>query len=96
MASYRGLIEALQPYFGEPEQESDTEADTDLPEMEAKELQELYEAIAEFAEIYDADGIEKMLQQTAGFRVSEAEREKIARIRECVKNSDWNELKKSL
>ena len=96
MASYRGLIEALQPYFGEPEQESDAEADTDLPEMETEELQELYEAIAEFAEIYDADGIEKMLQQTAGFRVPEAEREKIARIRECVKNSDWNELKKSL
>ena len=91
MALYRGLMESLQPYFGA--QEEAGSAAEDLPEMDAEELQELYEAIAEFAEIYDADGIGKMLQQTEGYAVPEAERERFAKVKAAVASSDWNALK---
>ena len=91
MALYRGLTETLQPYFSAQEEEG--AAAEDLPEMEAEELQELYEAIAEFAEIYDADGIGKMLQQTEGYAVPEAERERFAKVKAAVASSDWNALK---
>ena len=68
-------------------------AEEDLPEMDAEELQELYEAIAEFAEIYDADGIGKMLQQTEGYAVPEVERERFAKVKAAAASSDWNALK---
>lgn len=93
LATYRELIPLLEPYFGTLQAE---EADEDLPEIDREELQELYEAIGEFAEIYDTDGILGMLRQTEGCAIPESERERIARIRESVTNSDWTALQAAL
>ena len=62
LADYRSLQDTLGTYFG-PLQ-SEAQADDNLPEIDAEELQELYEAIAEFAGMYDADAISRLLQQT--------------------------------
>lgn len=91
--TYRGLTRLLEPYFGALQ--GGTE-DADLPEMDLEELQELYEAIGEFAEIYDADGITGMLRQTEGYAIPESERDKVARIKACVQNSDWSALQQVL
>ncbi|MBQ6903975.1 MAG: hypothetical protein IJQ26_05590, partial [Lachnospiraceae bacterium] len=90
IATYRQMTEILEPYFGALQQEETD--DTGLPGMEAEDLQELYEAVGEFAEIYDADGILRLLQQTDGYRVPEADRKKLEEIRKCVNNSDWAAL----
>ena len=94
LVSYRNMTEILKPYFGALRQEEET--DPDLPGMDTEELQELYEAIGEFSAIYDADGISGMLRQTEGYALPEKDREKIARIRECVKNSDWTALQTAI
>lgn len=93
LASYRELTSVLEPYFGALHKEED---DPDLPEMELEELQELYEAIGEFAELYDTDGILSMLRQTEGYAIPKAERERFRKIQECVKNSDWTALQQAL
>ena len=41
--------------------QKDDEADEDLPELSREELNELYEAIPEFIEVYDQDGILRLL-----------------------------------
>ncbi|MBR0171662.1 MAG: hypothetical protein IJQ21_02610 [Lachnospiraceae bacterium] len=88
--TYRGMTEIFEPYFG-PLHREET-ADPELPEMDAEDLQELYEAVGEFAEIYDADGILRLLQQTDGYSVPADDRKKLEQIRKCVNSSDWSAL----
>ena len=88
LASLRELETSLRPFL----QKAD-EPDEDLPELPREELNELYEAIPEFIEVYDQDGILRLLQQIDGYRIPEADREKLERVRKCAGNSDWNGLK---
>ena len=94
LASYRALIQVLRPYFGSTEEEAPPAGA--LPEMGAEELAELYEAILEFAEMYDQDSIIRLLRQTEGYAIPEAERERLERIRKRVGDSDWGGLKEIL
>ncbi|MBQ6733869.1 MAG: response regulator [Lachnospiraceae bacterium] len=91
LASLRELETSLRPFL----QKAD-EPDEDLPELSREELNELYEAIPEFVEVYDQDGILRLLQQIDGYRIPEADREKLEQLRKCAGNSDWNGLKEVL
>ncbi|MBR0090729.1 MAG: response regulator, partial [Lachnospiraceae bacterium] len=91
LASLRELETSLRPFL----QKAD-EPDEDLPELPREELNELYEAIPEFIEVYDQDGILRLLQQIDGYRIPEADCEKLERVRKCAGNSDWNGLKEVL
>ena len=68
------------------------EADADKPEMEAEELQELYEAVLEFAEGYDIDSIDALLVQAKDYRIPDGEKERFANMERCVRDSDWDGL----
>ena len=88
IASLRELEASLRPFL----QKAD-EPDEDLPELSREDLNELYEAIPEFIEVYDQDGILRLLQQTDGYRIPEDDRKKLEQVRKCAVGSDWNGLK---
>ena len=67
-------------------------ADADAPEISREELDELYEAITEFAAVYDQESILGLLRQTDAYRIPDADRKKLEQIRKYVSNSDWNGL----
>ncbi|MBQ6735598.1 MAG: hypothetical protein IJR00_11915 [Lachnospiraceae bacterium] len=91
LADYRALADALKPMLGMEE-----EPEEDKPEIDPEELQELYEGILEFAEGYDIDSIDSMMKQAAAYRIPEAEKERFAAVERCVRDSDWEGLKKVL
>ena len=91
LAAYRGLAETLRPFF---EAKDGTRAEA-LPEMGADELRELYDGILEFAQMYDLDSIERLLKETEGYAIPEAERERFALVKECARNSDWAGLREA-
>ncbi|MBR5970595.1 MAG: hypothetical protein IK016_09670 [Lachnospiraceae bacterium] len=89
LQSYRDMIRQLEPYFGSLAEETEE----DLPEMDPEELQELYEAVLEFAEMFDLESIDSLLRQTKGYRIPDAERERFEKVKDCVRESDWTLLK---
>ena len=88
LASLRSLGEALKPYFEKTDQ-----TDEDLPLMEQEDLDALYEAIPEFAAVYDQDSILRLFKQAEGYRIPEAEQERFRQIQKYVKQSDWSALR---
>ena len=86
--AYTALKDALQSYFGNTEESP--APDAELPEMEQEELDELFEAIREFAGMYDQDGILNLLTQAEGYAIPETEKERIEQIKKCAQNSDWS------
>lgn len=92
LADYRALAAQLAVFFGETEEA----AQDDRPEMDMDELTELYEGLLEFAESYDLDSADMLLQQAKEYRIPEAEKERFAKIEQCVRDSDWDTLKQEL
>ncbi|MBR5968869.1 MAG: hypothetical protein IK016_00835 [Lachnospiraceae bacterium] len=90
LASYRALTEVLSPYFGTLSEEEGTEED--LPEISREELDELYEAVREFSDAYDQDAILRLLEQTKGYALPEADRERLKKVKELAAASDWSGL----
>ncbi|MBQ4417073.1 MAG: response regulator, partial [Butyrivibrio sp.] len=87
LSSLETLLGDLNPYFQKEEK-----ADADAPEISREELDELYEAITEFAAVYDQESILGLLRQTDAYRIPDADRKKLEQIRKYVSNSDWNGL----
>ena len=88
LSSLQRLTVDLAPYFKKEEK-----ADADVPEISPEELEEFYEAVAEFSGQYDQDGILGLLRQMEDYRIPQAERERVGQIEKCAKASDWNGLK---
>ena len=93
LEDYRALAKALMPALGIADAEED---DADKPEMAPEELQELYEAILEFAEGYDQDAIGMLLQQTKDYRIPEAEKARFSKVEKAAHASDWEALREVL
>ena len=93
LADYRALAAQIGEALGISVLQG--EAD-DRPEIETDELMELYEAIGEFAEGYDIDSIDTLLEQTKEYRIPEAEKERFDAVVRCVRDSDWDRLKEVL
>ena len=87
LEDYRALANALKPILGITDEEAD------LPEMDPAELAELYEAVAEFAEGYDIDSIDMLMEQTKGYAIPAAEKDRFARLTQAVRDSDWDAVK---
>ena len=91
LSALNELEACLRPCF-----EADEAEDESLPAISREELEELYEAIPEFAEAYDQNGILKLLNQADGYRLPEDDRKRLARIRKAAQNSDWGGLAEAL
>ena len=93
LADYRALAarigEALGLFVS-----SDTQ--DDRPEMEEEDLAELYGAVLEFAEGYDIDSVDMLLQQANDYRIPGAEAERFEKLTRLVRDSDWDGIKELL
>ena len=87
------LGEALQPFY---ETEREPETETELPPMSKQEMEEFYEAVWEYARVYDQEGITFLIAQAKAYRLSGDEKERVRQIAECARQSDWNALKNLL
>jgi len=90
LAKYRAYKPVLAKVFGSGEE------DTSLPEISIEDLHEMYSLIKGFAEEFDLDNIDRMMEEAKGFRIPESEREKFEKIKECVTNADWGSLEELL
>ena len=86
--SLRALEASLRPFL-----QKEKGNKKDLPELPRETLEELYEAIPEFAGVYDQDAILRLIQQTDGYRIPEPDRKKLEQIRKYAKEGDWNGLR---
>ena len=90
LSLYRSYKEALAPIFGK------NEDDSSLPEIPLDDLHEMYGLIKGFAQNFDLDSIDKMLEEVKGFRIPDAEKEKFGKIKDCVTAADWGTLEQLL
>jgi len=90
LSKYRSYKPVLAKVFGGGEE------DTSLPEISVADLHEMYSLIKGFADDFDLDNIDKMMEEAKKFRIPEAEREKFEKIKECVTNADWGSLEELL
>ena len=90
LSQYRGYKEVLAPIFGK------NEDDSSLPEISLDDLHEMYGLIKGFAQDFDLDSIDKMLEEVKGFRIPDTEKEKFAKIKDCVTAADWSTLEQLL
>lgn len=89
-AEYRALRNVLRELLGIEEEHTDA----DKPEISPEELQELYEAVAEFAESYDIDSIDTLIRQAEEYSIPAGEEERFAQLTRYVRDSDWDGIKK--
>ena len=101
LSSLQEMITGLKSFFdpetdSPPARRSGPEDVTDRPVISPEELEELYEAVREFSRQYDQDGIRNLLKQADGYEMPESERERLDRVRQCARDSDWNALQSLL
>ncbi|MBR0172418.1 MAG: response regulator [Lachnospiraceae bacterium] len=94
LAEYRALqaVLAHMPGIADENGTGGAAADADRPEIDPDELRELYDGVLEFAESYDIDSIDRLLQQMKAYRIPESERERFAHLTRIVRASDWDAL----
>ena len=90
LSQYRGYKEVLAPIFGK------NEDDSSLPEISLDDLHEMYGLIKGFAQDFDLDSIDKMIEEVKGYRIPDTEKEKFAKIKDCVTAADWGTLEQLL
>ncbi len=91
LSQYRSYKPLLEKVFGKKD-----EPDMSLPEISPGDLNEMYSMILSFAESFDLDNIDNMLEETKNYRIPESEREKFEKVKECVTNADWVTLEQVL
>ena len=85
--AYRAFADILAPLKPQAPQGAAAE---DLPEIDPDELAEMYEAIEEFAGMYDGDSIMNLIETAHTYRLPEADAEKINAIAAAVKSGNWD------
>ena len=88
LEEYRAYKVKLTNFFGGD--------DKDLPEITPEDLNEIYEAIKEFAYSFDIDSIDKIIEEARKFKIPYEEKSRFEAIETAVRNMDWDELNKAL
>ena len=52
----------------------------------------MYSLIKGFANDFDLDNIDRLMEEAKNYRIPESERDKFAKIKESVTNADWGTL----
>ncbi len=88
LEEYRAYKDKLSEYFGLN--------DENLPEISSEELNEIYEAIKEFAYSFDIDSIDGIIEQARKYKIPESESSRFEAIEKAARNMDWDELNRAL
>ena len=84
---YREYLDKLAPLY-----KQDDSAELITPER----LHEAYEAIKEFASMFDSDSIDGVISMLREYRIPESESERFNVIASCADSADWNGLEEAL
>ena len=87
LVNYRVYLERLSPLY-----KKDDNAEMITPEK----LHEAYEAIREFASMFDSDSIDGIMDMLRGYRIPENESERFNKISQCADGADWGGLEEAL
>ena len=85
--NYRKYLERLAPLY-----KQDDNAEMITPER----LHEAYEAIKEFAGMFDSDSIDGIIAMLREYRIPEGEAERFNTIATCADGADWGGLEEAL
>jgi len=86
LMDYKAYLEKLDPLYKHD----------DAPEIPLDELHEAYEAIKEFASMFDSDSIDGIVKMLRGYKIPEAEQEKFNLIATAADGADWAGLEEAL
>ncbi len=86
LMDYKSYIEKLDPLYKKD----------DAPEIPIDELHDAYEAIKEFASMFDSDSIDGIIAMLRGYKIPESEAEKFNQIATCADGADWAGLEEAL
>lgn len=84
---YKSYLPKLEPLYKKAD---------DAPEIELDRLHEAYEAIKEFASMFDSDSIDGIISMLREYRIPEEEAERFGVIASCADAADWGCLEEAL
>ena len=87
LEDYRVYLERLAPLYAQ---------DDDAEEIDIDRLHEAYEAIKEFASMFDSDSIDGIISMLREYRIPESESERFNVIASCADAADWGGLEEAL
>ena len=87
LANYKSYYGKLEPLY---KQDDNTEM------ISIEKLYEAYEAIKEFATMFDSDSIDGIIEMLRGYKIPEEEADKFNIIASCSDSADWSGLEEAL
>ena len=87
LEDYRVYLDRLAPLYAQ---------DEDAEEIDPEKLHEAYEAIKEFASMFDSDSIDGIMSMLREYRIPESEAERFNVIASCADSADWGGLEEAL
>ena len=87
---YRSFLQGLSPLLPK-EKEAE-----DKPPISPEELAEAWQAIGEIAGSFDYDSLSYMLGELDGYRLPDADREKLEKVKAAAAAPDWEKVREVL
>ena len=87
LTNYKAYIERLEPLY---------KKDDNAEMITVEKLHEAYEAIKEFASMFDSDSIDGIMEMLRAYRIPENESERFNIISQCADGADWAGLEEAL
>ncbi|MBQ7221735.1 MAG: response regulator [Synergistaceae bacterium] len=87
LGDYRAYLERLAPLYAQ---------DDNAELIDIEKLHEAYEAIKEFASMFDSDSIDGIMAMLREYKIPEAEAERFNVIASCADAADWAGLEEAL
>lgn len=87
LTNYKAYLERLEPLY---------KKDDNAEMITVEKLHEAYEAIKEFASMFDSDSIDGIMEMLRGYKIPENESERFNIISQCADGADWGGLEEAL
>ena len=87
LEDYRVYLERLAPLYAQ---------DENAEVIDIDKLHEAYEAIKEFAAMFDSDSIDGIMSMLREYRIPDSESERFNVIASCADAADWGGLEEAL
>lgn len=95
LADYRAFS-PLMAYLSQHDSEDNDSNSTVLPDISDTTLTDAYSAISDFAECYDLESIQMVLDSLKDYHLPDSEYSKIEAIHKALSDSDWEALRSLL
>ena len=87
LSNYRTYLDKLAPLYKQ---------DESAEEISVERLYEAYEAIKEFASMFDSDSVDGIINMLRQYKIPAAEAERFNIIATCADGADWEGLEKAI